>query len=352
MRCAARGGVQMEDPEIAEKLVKALHRPDGSDDLRPVHSIGIGVTGTFVASDVARNFCKAEHFQGGKFPVSARFSNGSGSATVHDGWSDVRGFATRFHLKDDVATDLIAMTLPEFFAPKPDSFLEFAKEAFPVRREIESPWKKFWGMLHLKPPLRDPYPGETISPDAGAIRFADKYSYAQLGVFQAATIGAPKSYVRAMYHAVHTFIVTASDGTRRWVRFTWEPIAGVLNTNPLETPVDDYLQDELRTRLDGDGHARFSLMMAIGETGDDFKDSTSPWPPHRVRVMMGTLTIDDVADDQTAQSEKLSFNPGLLTPGIDPSEDPVLAVRTDAYIVSSKQRGGTPCPFARSTGND
>jgi catalase len=44
----------MDDPSIAEKLVEALARPDGCPKLRPVHAIGIGATGYFVASDVAR----------------------------------------------------------------------------------------------------------------------------------------------------------------------------------------------------------------------------------------------------------------------------------------------------------
>ena len=88
----------MSGPDIAEELVEALRRPDGRADLRPVHAIGIGATGYFEASDIARNYCIAKHFQGGRIPVMVRFSNGSGCAVVHDGWSDVRGMATRFHL--------------------------------------------------------------------------------------------------------------------------------------------------------------------------------------------------------------------------------------------------------------
>ncbi|MGB3247183.1 MAG: catalase [Sulfitobacter sp.] len=337
----------MSGSDIAEQLVEALHRPDGDDSLRPVHSIGIGASGTFVASQVAHNYCRAAHFDGNPVPVQVRFSNGSGSATRHDGWSDVRGFAVRFHLPDDTSTDLIAMTLPEFFTPTPETFLEFAVAARPVMYERESPWRKLFGMFKLIPPMRDPYPGETISPDPGAIKFADKYGFSQLGVFQAAAIGAPVSYVRAMYHAVHTFIITAPDGTRRWVRFSWQPIAGVLKTDPAAPPVDDYLQPELRGRFAKMEDARFSLMMSIGETGDAFDDPTRPWPPHRIRVMMGTLTLDQVAKDQVADSEKLSFNPCHLTDGIETSDDPVLKIREEAYKFSSKARGGTPCPFSK-----
>ena len=35
--------------------------------------------------------------------------------------------ATRFHLADGAATDLIAMTLPEFFTPTLETFLPFGR---------------------------------------------------------------------------------------------------------------------------------------------------------------------------------------------------------------------------------
>ena len=336
----------MSDQELAEKLVKVLQRPDGNKALRPVHTIGISATGFFEPSLIARNFCKARHFCTDRSNVIVRFSNGSGAAQVHDGWSDVRGMAVRFHLDDKNDTDLIAMTMPEFYAPTPQDFLDFAEMAEPQPYKGQTPWQKILGLLQLILPARDPYPGETISPDEGAIRFADENAFAQLGVMQAAQIGAPVSYVRDAYHAVHTFVVTAEDGVRRWVRFSWQPIAGVLRTSPDETPVDDYLREELKTRLSGEP-ARFSLMMTIGELGDDFNDSARPWPPHRQRIMMGTLTLDAVPEDQVADCERLSFNPGLLTDVIEMSDDPVLKIRLEAYKVSSKWREGTPCPFSK-----
>ena len=161
----------MDDPGIAEKLVKALARPDGSRELRPVHAIGIGATGYFVASDVAADYCIAEHFQGGKNPRHGAVFERFGQQQQHDGWSDVRGMATRFHLAEGAATDLIAMTLPEFFTPTPETFLEFACKAKPAPYVRESPWRKILDMLRLTLPMRNPYPGETISPDAGAIQF-------------------------------------------------------------------------------------------------------------------------------------------------------------------------------------
>ena len=339
----------MDSTPVAKQLVDAVISdfPDHKQGTRPVHTVGVGVDGYFIASEVARNYCIAEHFQGQRVRASVRFSNGSGSPVQHDGWSDVRGMATRFYLKGEAATDLIAMTLGEFFAPTVKDFLEFCEDARPTPMQRESPWYKILDMLRLRAPLRDPNPGETASADAGTLRYANQHRFAQLGVFQAGLIGAPVSYVRATYHAVHTFVVTAPDGVRRHVRFSWQPVAGVRTTDPTATPVDKYLRQELEDRLRR-WPARFMLMMTIGEEGDAFDDPTQPWPAKRLRIVMGTLTLTEVAKDQAAAAEHISFNPCRLLPGIEPSGDPILHARRDAYEESRQRRGGTACPFNRS----
>ena len=131
----------MHDSAVDERLVDAVISlfGDHKKGTRPVHTLGIGVDGYFEPSDIAPTYCKAEHFQGRRIEALVRFSNGLGSPDRHDGWSDVRGMATRFYLTDkekvtgdDVrATDLIAMTLPEFYTPTVDDFFKFAEAARP-----------------------------------------------------------------------------------------------------------------------------------------------------------------------------------------------------------------------------
>jgi catalase len=337
----------MDSSSEAKRLVDAVISdfPDHAKGTRPVHTVGVGVDGYFIASDVARNYCIAEHFGGQQVRASVRFSNGSGSPVQHDGWSDVRGMATRFHLGGEAATDLIAMTLGEFFSRTVDEFFEFTKAAQQTPVAKESPWRKILDMLRLTPPFFDPYPGQTRSGDAGTLGYANRHAFAQLGVFQAGMIGAPVSYVRATYHAVHTFVATDPGGIRRHVRFSWQPVAGV-RTYYRDVPLqpDQYLQQELKERLE-QWPARFMLMMTIGEAGDAFDDPTVPWPSKRERVVMGTLTLVKVAEDQAAAAEHISFNPCRLTPGIEASGDPILHARRDAYEESRNRRGGIPCPF-------
>jgi catalase len=346
----------LNDP-VARRLVDSIIAdfPDHQPLTRPIHTIGIGVKGWFEPSEVARDYCIAKHFQGPRIRATVRFSNVSGSPKQHDGWNDVRGMATRFHFDDrreGRATDLIAMTLGGFFVRSVDEFFDFTKSALQTPVKREAAWRKICDMLSLKPPLPNPYQGQTQSGDAGTLGYADKHPFAQLAVFQAGMIGAPVSYVRAVYHAVHTFFVVGPDHVRRPVRFSWKPVAGVQTTDPRKPPRDNYLADELRKRLKKPANDRFPveparmmLMMMIGEAGDVLEDPTVPWPARRQRVVMGTLSLNEVAEDQVLDCEKMSFNPWRLVPGIEPSADPLLKARRNAYEDSRKRRGVTQCPF-------
>jgi catalase len=128
------------------------------------------------------------------------------------------------------------------------------------------------------------------------------------------------------------------------VRFEWQPVDGVDPIDPDGPKVsENYLNDALKDRLK-EGPTRFLLMMTIGEDGDAYDDPARAWPPHRPRVIMGTLTLDTFVDQA---GEDLSFNPMLLTDGIEASDDPVLKIRKLAYEKSSEWRAAQPCPFAK-----
>ena len=320
--------------------------PDHAAGTRPVHVSGIGVEGFFRASDAAAAYCTAEHFQGEDVDVIVRFSNGSGSPTRRDEVNDVRGMATRFLLKEHAPCDLIAMTLGEFFAPNPDEFMAFTKAATPVAPQRESAWNKFKDMLRLELPLPDPYAGQQYDSGPGTLAFANAHAYARQAVVDSAGLGAPSSYARAAYHGCNTFIAIAPDGHRRYVRFSWQPVAGVRkNADPSKGPA--YLNAELKRRIER-WPPRFVLNMTIGEDGDALHDPSIPWPRRRRKISMGMLYLTKIAEDQDKFAKNIAFNPGRLTPGLerDP-EDEILNLRWRAYEVSREMRSGTACPFAK-----
>jgi catalase len=312
---------------------------------RPVHAHGIGVVGTFRASDVASRYCRAAHFSGQPIEVTARFSNGSGQAVQRDSASDVRGMAVRFHLngRDHSAhTDLVAMTLPVFFVPTIPDFRAFTAASVPRPRPKRSVLQFVRDTLLVKPPIAPLPPGETASGDLGTLAYADAHSFACPAVV-GLTAAPPSSYLGCTFHAVHAFKLTDADGGWRYVRFFWEPEAP---ERPYQGNAEVYLFADLRRRV-AEHRANFVLRAQVAEAGDDLTDPTRAWSAARKRLVMGRLMITGLVADQEVDCEAMGFDPCHLTPGITLSEDPILHARRAVYARSQARRlaariAGTP----------
>lgn len=333
----------------AEQMLDAFKQdvPGHAAGTRWAHSHGLGVLGHFIASDVARTFCIAEHFRGPSVPVTARFSNGSSDAVRHDQQPDTRGLAVKFHYDGSTEYDLLSMTLNAFGARTRQEFLDVSKAFVPKPVKPES-----WFRRHILDPLmlRQPPPplppGVTSSGGPGLAQYAGSHEFVRTFVLEAGLSQVPTSWARIEYHAVHTFIVIGPDGERRFVRFSWQPVDGVFPVPPAEIPSkgDDFLTVEMRTRL-AHAPARFTLRMDIGDPGDDVNDPSTPWPVTRRSVRMGTLYIEQLAETRGVDVERMSFNPMRLAPGIEPSGDEILKARGEIYQLGCQQRNGLGCPM-------
>lgn len=322
-------------------------------DTRWAHTHGLGVTGHFVASEVARTFCIAEHFQGHSVAVTARFSNGSSDFVRHDERPDTRGLAVKFHCADGADHDLLSMTLNVFGARTREDFLGVADAFVPKPVQPES-----WFRRHILDPLmlRNPLPtlpvGVTVSGGPGLAQYAGSHAFARAFTIEAGLSQVPVSWGRTAYHAVHTFVAVGPDGERRPVRFTWQPVDGVFPVPPdqLAAKTTDFLTAEMRARL-ARSALQFTLKMMIGDPGDDLDDPSKSWPVTRQTVNMGTLFIDEIAQEEEVDVERLSFNPMRLPPGIEPSGDEILRARGDIYVLGSKERGAIACPMHSGSGS-
>ncbi len=330
----------------ASQLVDAVdsdfpHHPLGA---RPVHSFGIAVTGWFQPSNVATRYSKAEQFTR-RVPVTVRFSNGAGSAVEHDNATDARGMATKFHLSGGQHADLVMMTLPVFFVPTPKDFLEFAEASQPQVVRPQSWCRKFLDKLMLRSPPPPPDPGTNTSGFPGILQYSKTHPFTRLSIVFMALVTTPVSYARAKYHAVHTFKATNTEGVVRFVRLAWEPVAGVRPVDPHTAmgSAPDYLRTELRERL-ARNPARFLLQMRIAGQGEVLDDPTAIWDDTQTRVVMGELVLTGLVADQQTGCERLSFNPNRVVPGLECSNDPILAARGGAYEESCWRRGGLGCP--------
>ena len=153
----------------------------------------------------------------------------------------------------------------------------------------------------------------------------------------------PISWARVKYHAVHTFVIVGDDGVRRHVRFAWRPVAGVCPLDDPLTAATDFLSTEMRQRLSV-APARFELKMTISDEEDAFDDPTMAWPVTRRAVMMGSLYLNRVADDQIDQCERLSYNPMRLTAGSKPPVTRSFGPVGEVHEFGRRGAGSMGCP--------
>jgi catalase len=298
--------------DLSRQIVDAMHAIHGRHEgFRSVHAKGICCKGSFSASSDALALCVAPHFQGDKVPVTIRFSNGSGRPTRADGARDERGMAVKFHLPDGSSTDIVSLTLPVFFVRTPEAFLEFLRAQRP-----------------------DPDTGKPDLERVGA--FINDHPETQNAVGFAAFSMAPASFANCTFHAIHAFLLTAPDGTQRFVRYRWIPDEGPATLSDDETRAlgRAYLSEELARRLENSSFG-YELQFQMAGEGDDPTDPTSLWPDDRDLVSAGRLVVTEFAG---LECEPMIFDPGRVIEGIERSDDPILHARSPAYSVSFELR--------------
>jgi catalase len=82
----------------------------------------------------------------------------------------------------------------------------------------------------------------------------------------------------------------------------------------------------------------FRLMAQLADPGDPTNDATKAWPADRKTVEVGTITLTKAVADSATAEKALLFLPGNLTDGIEPSDDPLIDIRNQAYAVSFGRR--------------
>ena len=302
--------------QLAEDVVDAINDISGRHDgHRAAHAKGTLLRGTFTGA--AAGLTTAAHMGEGSVPVTARFSNGGGDPGIPDYAKEGRGLAVKFYLPDGSKTDIVALSLPCFFARTPEDFLAFTRARKPDPETGEPDFEKVGAWL-----------GE--HPEAGP------------AIQAALSADPPDSYATVVYNSIHAFRWTAPDGTERWVRYRLEPEAGESSLSPEEAKERgrDYLQEEILAR----DVAAFRMVVAIAGDGDDVNDPTVAWPAERERVVVGRLELTGPETEREQGDDILVFDPTRVTEGIELSDDQILRFRPRAYAASVTRRSGAPAP--------
>ena len=280
---------------------------------RAAHTKGVCLTGSFNPSAEAPKLSKAAHFAK-QVPIRARFSLGGGNPNAPDNAQDnVRGLAVKFDLGNGASTDIVTISAPVFFVRTPELFVEFLKTVATGDKDKlnnffaahpESTRQNAWLMSH---PV-------------------------------------PASYAGVAYFGVHGFTFTNAAGERTLVKYKLIPEAGELGLTPDEarTKGPDFYAEELKERL-AKGPVMLDLVAIMGKKGDQTSDPTLRWndEDNRPTTPLGKISITAIAPQETCDAGV--FLPGNVTDGITgPSDDPIFAARSPAYIVSFTRRKAAP----------
>lgn len=250
--------------------------------------------------------------QGDPVRVTVRFSNASTDPHSHDAAvGEPRGMAVKFYLPDGSTTDLVCQSWPVFLVSTPQEFLEF------MQAQLDSP--------------------EAV----GAFIAAHPQTAAALELI-AQVADPPQSWATMAFNSAVAYRLVSADGQQRFVRWRLVPEAGEqsLPERERDSVGPDYLMTEILQRLP----VRFSVRALLAEDGDPTHDSTLPWPADREQVEMGVLELTGPDTERDRGDDVLVMDPMRLTPGIEPSDDPILHIRPHAYAESVRRRTGVTRP--------
>jgi catalase len=224
--------------------------------------------------------------------------------------------AVKLYLEDGQRTDLVALSLPVFFARTPEDFYAFTCARRPDPNTGQPDMKRLGRWL-------------SAHPEAGP------------AIQAAVTAPPPESYARCEYNGIHAFRYVNEAGDGRFIRYRWEPEAGVATITPEDAKERgrDYLQEEIRARVTAGG-AAFRLVVTLAELGDAVDDPTEAWPPERESVAVGRLELTGPETARERDGDVLVFDPTRVVDGIELTEDPILRFRHRAYAVSVERRSG------------
>ena len=332
LKFGTRGPVMLEDFILREKITHFDHEriPE-----RIVHARGSAAHGFFEAYEAATDITKAAPFReaGKRTPVFVRFSTVQGERGSKDTARDVRGFAVKFYT-DEGNWDLVGNNIPVFFIQDAMKFPDLVHAVKPEPHhqmpQAASAHDTFWDFVSLMP----------------------ESTHMLMWVMSDRAI--PRSYATMQGFGVHTFRMVNEAGESVFVKFHWTPIAGTHSlvwdeAVKISGADPDYHRRDLWERIEAGAYPEYELAVQVftEEQADQFSfdilDATKIIPEELVPLRpLGRMVLNRNPDNFFAETEQVAYCTAHIIPGIDFSNDPLLAGRIHSYVDTQITRLGGP----------
>jgi len=332
LKAGPRGPALLEDFILREKITHFDHEriPE-----RIVHARGSAAHGFFENYDALTDLTKAAPFKeaGKRTPVFVRFSTVQGERGSKDTARDVRGFAVKFYT-DEGNWDLVGNNIPVFFIQDAMKFPDLVHAVKPEPHhqmpQAASAHDTFWDFVSLMP------------------------ESTHMLMWVMSDRGIPRSYATMQGFGVHTFRLVNEVGDSVFVKFHWTPKAGTHSlvwdeAVKISGADPDYHRRDLWERIESGAFPEYELGVQVftEEQADAFSfdilDATKIVPEELVPVRpIGRMVLNRNPDNFFAETEQVAFCTAHIIPGIDFSNDPLLAGRIHSYVDTQITRLGGP----------
>jgi catalase len=332
LKAGLRGPTLLEDFILREKITHFDHEriPE-----RIVHARGSGAHGFFENYKTLTKLTRAAPFrEAGKVtPVFVRFSTVAGERGSTDTARDVRGFAVKFYT-DEGNWDLVGNNIPVFFIQDAMKFPDLVHAVKPEPHhgmpQAASAHDTFWDFVSLMP----------------------ESTHMLLWVMSDRAI--PRSYRMMQGFGVHSFRFVNDAGDSVFVKFHWTPRQGTHSlvwdeAVKISGADPDFHRRDLWEAIEAGEYPEWELGIQVFTEEDaqrfsfDILDATKIVPEELVPVQpVGRLVLNRNPDNFFAETEQVAFCTAHVVPGIDFSNDPLLAGRIHSYVDTQITRLGGP----------
>lgn len=332
LKAGLRGPALLEDFILREKITHFDHEriPE-----RIVHARGSGAHGYFECYEAQTALTKAAPFQeAGKItPVFVRFSTVAGERGSKDTARDVRGFAVKFYT-DEGNWDLVGNNMPVFFIQDamkfPDLVHAVKPEPHHAMPQAASAHDTFWDFVSLMP----------------------ESTHMLMWVMSDRAI--PRSYRMMQGFGVHTFRLVNAQGESVFCKFHWNPVLGTHSqvwdeAVKISGADPDFHRRDLWEAIEAGDFPEWELCLQTFTEAQaeqfsfDVLDATKIVPEELVPVKpVGRLVLNRNPDNFFAETEQVAFCAAHVIPGIDFTNDPLLAGRIHSYVDTQISRLGGP----------
>jgi catalase len=332
LKVGLRGPALLEDFILREKITHFDHEriPE-----RVVHARGSAAHGYFECYESMAKYTRASLFAeaGKRTPVFVRFSTVFGERGSADTARDARGFAVKFYT-DEGNWDLVGNNIPVFFIQDAMKFPDLVHAAKPEPHfaipQASTAHDTFWDFVSLMP----------------------ESTHMLMWVFS--DRGIPRSFRMMQGFGVNTFRLVTADGDSQFVKFHWRPFAGTHSLDwdeavKIAGADPDFHRRDLWEAIECGAYPEYELGMQIFTEAQaeafsfDVLDATKIVPEELVPVIpVGKMVLDRNPDNFFAETEQVAFCAAHIVPGLDFSNDPLLAGRIHSYVDTQISRLGGP----------